>query len=502
MRGSTVPAWKREGHTPEAARPRGAAAARGRCLLRVARGPGRLRLDLRLGRDLHAGPAGRPHRRHLGGAERRLLGRDADPPDRRLRVRAGQGNGEAVRPRPGEDQDRPLPPPRPRPSRRRRHRGRPDHADLRTRRSARILPALPDHRADRAGPGRHRSPRPGDGAGTALGGDPVDHLRRKRSKTRSCPKKNRPSTTASRRCWRRCAPARSKRPCSTCRSRSPPPKTSHGELEAVAQLPDKEALAVALPKDSPNRQAVDSAIRGLHRRRHDRRSARRMGRRRSGECRILDPSPPHHPALDEPAPDPLASLTLKSPSGAAWEFLVALRGDHRRAAADETGADPRHHRPARRRLRDRPLRARTDRRRQHDRARPRPARPALPDVRRRSRARPRPGAGPPAGGDQLRRPHLRPADAVRDGDRAGARLDPARGAAARRAPLLPHPAALSDRPRGAGSRPTAASPPRSARPSSPTPPPWSSSPPSPAPRSRAARPPRSPCRSSSGWRSS
>jgi ABC-type amino acid transport substrate-binding protein len=38
---------------------------------------------------------------------------------------------------------------------------------------------------------------------------------------------------------------------------------SGGALEAVAQLPDKEALAVALPKDSPNRQAVDSAIRAF-----------------------------------------------------------------------------------------------------------------------------------------------------------------------------------------------------------------------------------------------
>jgi polar amino acid transport system substrate-binding protein len=38
---------------------------------------------------------------------------------------------------------------------------------------------------------------------------------------------------------------------------------SNGELEAVAQLPDKEALAVALPKGSPNRQAVDSAIRAF-----------------------------------------------------------------------------------------------------------------------------------------------------------------------------------------------------------------------------------------------
>ncbi|HVS99457.1 MAG TPA: ABC transporter substrate-binding protein [Solirubrobacterales bacterium] len=35
---------------------------------------------------------------------------------------------------------------------------------------------------------------------------------------------------------------------------------SAGKLEAVAQLPDKEALAVALPKGSPNRQAVNSAI--------------------------------------------------------------------------------------------------------------------------------------------------------------------------------------------------------------------------------------------------
>jgi polar amino acid transport system substrate-binding protein len=38
---------------------------------------------------------------------------------------------------------------------------------------------------------------------------------------------------------------------------------SEGELEAVAQLPEKEALAIAMPKDSPNRQAVDSAIRAL-----------------------------------------------------------------------------------------------------------------------------------------------------------------------------------------------------------------------------------------------
>jgi polar amino acid transport system substrate-binding protein len=36
---------------------------------------------------------------------------------------------------------------------------------------------------------------------------------------------------------------------------------SEGRLEAVAQLPGKEALAVALPAGSPNRQAVDSAIR-------------------------------------------------------------------------------------------------------------------------------------------------------------------------------------------------------------------------------------------------
>ncbi len=38
---------------------------------------------------------------------------------------------------------------------------------------------------------------------------------------------------------------------------------SDGKLEAVAQLPDKEALAVAMPKGSPNRQAVDSAIRAF-----------------------------------------------------------------------------------------------------------------------------------------------------------------------------------------------------------------------------------------------
>lgn len=38
---------------------------------------------------------------------------------------------------------------------------------------------------------------------------------------------------------------------------------SGGRLEAVAQLPDKEAIAVALPQGSPNRQAVDSAIRAF-----------------------------------------------------------------------------------------------------------------------------------------------------------------------------------------------------------------------------------------------
>jgi ABC-type amino acid transport substrate-binding protein len=38
---------------------------------------------------------------------------------------------------------------------------------------------------------------------------------------------------------------------------------SAGRLEVVAQLPAKEALAVGLPLGSPNRQAVDSAIRAL-----------------------------------------------------------------------------------------------------------------------------------------------------------------------------------------------------------------------------------------------
>jgi polar amino acid transport system substrate-binding protein len=38
---------------------------------------------------------------------------------------------------------------------------------------------------------------------------------------------------------------------------------SHGKLEAVAQLPDQEAISVAMPKESPNRQAIDSAIRAF-----------------------------------------------------------------------------------------------------------------------------------------------------------------------------------------------------------------------------------------------
>jgi polar amino acid transport system substrate-binding protein len=40
-------------------------------------------------------------------------------------------------------------------------------------------------------------------------------------------------------------------------------RLSHGGLEAVAQLPEREPLSVALPKGSPNRQAVDSAIRAF-----------------------------------------------------------------------------------------------------------------------------------------------------------------------------------------------------------------------------------------------
>ncbi|HZO77550.1 MAG TPA: ABC transporter substrate-binding protein [Solirubrobacteraceae bacterium] len=38
---------------------------------------------------------------------------------------------------------------------------------------------------------------------------------------------------------------------------------SHGKLEAAAQLPTKEAIAAALPKDSNNEQAVSSAIRAF-----------------------------------------------------------------------------------------------------------------------------------------------------------------------------------------------------------------------------------------------
>ena len=40
-------------------------------------------------------------------------------------------------------------------------------------------------------------------------------------------------------------------------------RLSGGRLEAVAQLPEHEAISVALPKGSPNRQAVDSAIRAF-----------------------------------------------------------------------------------------------------------------------------------------------------------------------------------------------------------------------------------------------
>ncbi len=38
---------------------------------------------------------------------------------------------------------------------------------------------------------------------------------------------------------------------------------SAGRLEAVAQLPEREAIAVAMPKGSSNRQAIDSAIRAF-----------------------------------------------------------------------------------------------------------------------------------------------------------------------------------------------------------------------------------------------
>ena len=38
---------------------------------------------------------------------------------------------------------------------------------------------------------------------------------------------------------------------------------SEGRLEAVAQLPEREPLAVGLPKGSDNLQAVDSALRAF-----------------------------------------------------------------------------------------------------------------------------------------------------------------------------------------------------------------------------------------------
>ena len=40
-------------------------------------------------------------------------------------------------------------------------------------------------------------------------------------------------------------------------------RLSRGKLEAAAQLPEHEPISVALPKGSPNRQAVDSAIRAF-----------------------------------------------------------------------------------------------------------------------------------------------------------------------------------------------------------------------------------------------
>ena len=66
-------------------------------------------------------------------------------------------------------------------------------------------------------------------------------------------------------------------------------------------------------------------------------------------------------------------------------FLVVILGP----PLVERGARPGPDRPAPRRLPDRPQRPRAARRRQHHDPRPRPARPALPDVRRRGRARPR-----------------------------------------------------------------------------------------------------------------
>lgn len=40
-------------------------------------------------------------------------------------------------------------------------------------------------------------------------------------------------------------------------------RESGGKLEAAAQLPTKEAIAAALPKNSTNEQAVSSAIRAF-----------------------------------------------------------------------------------------------------------------------------------------------------------------------------------------------------------------------------------------------
>ena len=88
-------------------------------------------------------------------------------------------------------------------------------------------------------------------------------------------------------------------------------------LSMAAQLGDSEPIAAALPKDSPNTQAVRFRVAGDGERREHRPDhralARRLDQRRGGRRAAA--------AHEQPMTD-LAAITLESPKGGAWELLV------------------------------------------------------------------------------------------------------------------------------------------------------------------------------------
>ncbi len=94
-------------------------------------------------------------------------------------------------------------------------------------------------------------------------------------------------------------------------------RDSGGRLSAVAQLPQSETIAAALPKGSANTEAVSSAMRAFTADGTIARLREHLDRVGGGQRRQVDPAAAEHPMMLSPA-----SISISSPTGPALEFLV------------------------------------------------------------------------------------------------------------------------------------------------------------------------------------